>query len=531
MSRSFAKALIPGAFAIIASIAVGCDSDDNNNNNQVSILDQTITALGGLDALQAVESIAIEASGENFDPGQGVTPEQASKTSGYQSTHIVDMDQQSIRTQWQLSTQYFFPPRSFEYAEVSQRDFGFVDGIDGHIVVDAQSPMLSTRVETIKKQERLANPVALLLTGAKNPAIFKDQGERTEDGTTYAVLTVSDGLQPIDIFIDPATKLPVKVTTLEDDPVFGDALVEVAYADWRKVDDIMQPFSLTYRLAGSTYLTEKRGAITLNPPAVDYAVPAALQVPRDAALAEWGELGQAYFRRWHGIGLPFYFPQGQAMSTEVAPGVYWLTGGSHHSMVIEMSDHLILAEAPLYELRSRALQTTIATLFPNKPIRYVVATHHHHDHIGGARTFVADGATLVIPEAIKGFVDEMLAEPHTVVPDALQGKTVTPNIMTVTDTLVLDDGVRTVEIRNMPTDHAGGMLAVWLPGEKIMFVSDMYSPGIAPPGQQAAGEQLMVANELVDFVEAKNLPVETFVGGHGLQLGTLPELRTLAGRN
>ena len=33
-------------------------------------------------------------------------------------------------------------------------------------------------------------------------------------------------------------------------------------------------------------------------------------------------------------------------------------------------------------------------LVPNKPVKYVLTTHHHFDHVGGLRTYVAEGATV-----------------------------------------------------------------------------------------------------------------------------------------
>ena len=522
MSRYFEKALILGF------VVAGCGDDG-------STLDQSVDALGGLPALQSLQTITIDASGKNFDPGQGVTPERSVEGSTYSVTHSFDMRASSARTEWEISTNYFFPARVFEFTEIAQPDVGYVDGIDGHVVQDQQTPMLSTRTGTIQKQERLSNPLSLLSSAAENSAILEERGDREHNGKLHAVLAITDGKQPIEIFIDPDTHLPAKAETLEDDPVLGDVVMRVIYEDWRETGGIMLPFVLTHQLGGKTIRTENRGAILVNPALASesFDVPEAMRIPRDDFLATWGELSHAYFRRWQGIGLPFYFPQSEPTITPVTgtAGVFWLTGGSHHSMVIEMDDHLILAEAPLYELRSSGIIAALEQQFPDKPVRHVVATHHHHDHIGGARTFAAAGASLVIPTAIKSFVDEFLAAPHSLVPDALENAPASVDITTVSDKLELTDGTRTIEVLSVPTEHTDGMLVVWLPAEGIMFTSDMYSPGLAPPGTQAAGEQLEAANELIDFVEDRGLAVETFVGGHGFAFGTMETLKTLAGRN
>ena len=53
---------------------------------------------------------------------------------------------------------------------------------------------------------------------------------------------------------------------------------------------------------------------------------------------------------------------------------------------------------------------------PNKPIKYVVNTHHHFDHAGGLGPFVAEGAIVLTHDANKAFYEKALAAPRTVAP-------------------------------------------------------------------------------------------------------------------
>ena len=111
-------------------------------------------------------------------------------------------------------------------------------------------------------------------------------------------------------------------------------------------------------------------------------------------------------------------PPVQTASTQIADGVWHVTGGSHHSVVVEFNDYLAVAEAPLDERRSLAVLAEAKKLAPNKPVRYVLTTHHHFDHAGGLRTYVGEGATVVTHQSNVPYFEKTLVAPATLVPDA-----------------------------------------------------------------------------------------------------------------
>ena len=80
---------------------------------------------------------------------------------------------------------------------------------------------------------------------------------------------------------------------------------------------------------------------------------------------------------------------------KLADGVYLLGGSSHNSVAVEFKDYVSVVEAPLDERRSLAVIEQIVKLIPNKPIRFLVNTHQHFDHIGGLRTYMHIGATII----------------------------------------------------------------------------------------------------------------------------------------
>src|SRR5207344_1677271 len=88
-------------------------------------------------------------------------------------------------------------------------------------------------------------------------------------------------------------------------------------------------------------------------------------------------------------------PQVQVVMTQLAPGVVLMGGGSHNSVAVEFKDFVTVIEGPLNQQRSLAVIAEVKRTFPNKPIRYLVNTHNHFDHLGGVRTYVAEGATVI----------------------------------------------------------------------------------------------------------------------------------------
>ena len=141
-------------------------------------------------------------------------------------------------------------------------------------------------------------------------------------------------------------------------------------------------------------------------------------------------------------------------------------------------------------------------------------THFHIDHSGGIRAYAAKGATIVAHESIVPFLKTVLSRPKTIRPDSLaKAGNLTPNIEAVNDTKSLTDGERTVELREIPNPHVKGMLVAFLPAEKLLFVSDLFTPGT--PIDAGNTDGIANANALHTALTTAKLSVDRVVGGHG----------------
>jgi glyoxylase-like metal-dependent hydrolase (beta-lactamase superfamily II) len=163
--------------------------------------------------------------------------------------------------------------------------------------------------------------------------------------------------------------------------------------------------------------------------------------------------------------------------------VWLIGGGSHNSVLVEFRDTVAVIEAPLNEERSLAVIAEVGKLVPNKPIRYIVNTHHHWDHLGGIRTYVHEGATIIMHEANRAYYEQVLTAGRWLLkPDLFslappeewaEGYT----FEAMREKYILGDDTRTVELYNVQgLAHAAGMLIAYLPKEKIVVEADLFTP-------------------------------------------------------
>ena len=205
---------------------------------------------------------------------------------------------------------------------------------------------------------------------------------------------------------------------------------------------------------------------------------------------------------------------------ELADGVYLLGGSTHNSVAVEFADYVTVVEAPVDEKRSLAVIEEVVNLVPGKPIRFLVNTHQHHDHIGGLRTYMHIGATIVTHWKNYDFYtrDVLNYAPRTLQPDMLALWPPTElaegyQYETVRENYTLSDETRTMHISYVqPLDHVEGMLLAYLPAEKMIIQADLFDP----PSQGQLPTAPSPANRsLYEHVKRLGLEVETIVPIHG----------------
>jgi glyoxylase-like metal-dependent hydrolase (beta-lactamase superfamily II) len=150
--------------------------------------------------------------------------------------------------------------------------------------------------------------------------------------------------------------------------------------------------------------------------------------------------------------------------------VYIFRNGNHQAMFIVTPEGVIATDPVAYG-RPTGGQTYLDEIrkVTDKPIKYVIYSHHHFDHIAGGKVFKDAGATFVAHQRAKARL-EVLKDPHTVLPDEVvsdQGRTLTL-------------GGTMLELSYHGLSHSDSLLVMRLPQEKIIFVVDAIPVGTVP---------------------------------------------------
>jgi glyoxylase-like metal-dependent hydrolase (beta-lactamase superfamily II) len=298
-----------------------------------------------------------------------------------------------------------------------------------------------------------------------------------------------------------ADNLVQKLETRLYNAVLGDMLVETTYSEYRNLGGFKFPAKITQKQGGHPVfdlaVTEAKAGAALEitvPDTVRQATPTAVRVT----------------------------------SEKIADGVWYLAGGSHHSVAIEFADHVAVIEAPLNEDRSNAVIAEVKKLLPAKPIRYMINTHHHFDHSGGLRTYVAEGATIVTHQSNKAFYETTFKAPHTLNPDRQWREKKKAKILAIGAKHVMSDSARDVELHHIQGNaHNSGIIMAWLPKDKLLVEVDVYSP--LPPNATPPATPNPFTVNLYENIQRLNLDVNRIVPLHG-RIVDLAELKRTIGK-
>jgi metallo-beta-lactamase superfamily protein len=442
------------------------------------IVDDAAAALGGADKIRALKTLMIDGSGTAPNAGQNRMPNDELpvwKVTEY--ARAIDLANGRTRVRQRREAQFLFAG-----ATTQQQ----IQGLDGDIAYNATPEGAMTRAGEAAARDRrlelLQHPITVV-RAALDPAA-KLTNVRTEKNDDLVDITTAKG-DTLTLAVDRTTHLPSRVTYMSDNANMGDVAMVTTFADYEEVSGVKLPRRLTTMMDKYLQFDLQVSKNTLDVDVADLSAPASVKATAAPT------------------------PPPVVVTAEpVAKGIWWLAGsGNHRSIVFEFDDHLVLFEAPLNEPRSKAVIDKARTL-STKPLTTAIVSHHHFDHSGGLRVAVAEGLTIVTHRDNEAFFKDLLARPHTIVPDALQRNPKPAMFQFVDDQLTLKDTSMEVQLYHLlDNPREGTNLFAYVPRDRMLVQADLYD---ATWNQHPWGENVL-AN-----VERRKLKVDRDVPVHGV---------------
>jgi glyoxylase-like metal-dependent hydrolase (beta-lactamase superfamily II) len=500
------------------------------------LVSRAAAAMGGAQALGSIKTVSSSGTSKWWDPEQSDAPggEPRFAAEGKLDT-VADIASRTSRFDYQKN--FAYPaPRTFSYSEIVTPQAGYVIGVDsnGRNAESLKSnppahSMSGYRLATTQRERTRASVTGLISAMLANPEAVQPAADIVVQGRSLPAVSY----RGLIVAFDPQTGLPERVRTLDYDNIWGDVTYDYVYSQWRDIGGIKTPMSRKYELNGRMVQEIELANVRFNQP-IDQA---RLQIPAEvlanAAKPASGNVPYQWVIRRQFIGTYMdsdnvsYDTKGSPglRLQELAPGTFHVTGGTHNSLLVEMSDHLIVVDAPVTDAQSMWLVNAAKARFPNKPIRWVVLTHHHMDHAGGVRGLLGDGATLVVGQGAWQHFTRVLAAPTTRNPDLKPADFSRTAIMEVPQSHVMtDDRGRQVMVYLIDNPHAKGMLMAWVPDAKLGYVTDIWTPGPPLPAKPNPG-----LLSVVTAVKKIGIQPERFAGGHG-SVAPYAQLAVMAGQ-
>jgi len=455
---------------LVALTMAGC----SQATPEQQIVNDAAEALGGADRIRAVKTFVVEGDGTQYNLGQDVTPDASGQTFAVTEARYA-VDVAGGRTRFEFTRR---PNFTYFQGPQPQR---LVQGLDGAVAYNVAASGAAARapeaVATERRMGFLHHPITAVRAALDPMATVSNP--HTMGTESMVDVTTPAGVMFM-LAIDTTTKLPTRVTSRIDNTNLGDMVMETRFADYQDAGGLQSPARFTMRLDEFTTAEYTVAKQTIDGDAGDLAAPA------DAMKATPP-------------------PPPTVAVEELAPGIWYLAGGSHHSVLVEFADHMTLIEAPQSDARALAVIARAREVNPKKPLTELVNSHHHFDHSGGIRAAIAEGLTIITHQGNVALFENMATRPHTIVPDALAKSPKPAMIKGISEDTTLSDSTRTIQLLPYSGPHTQTMLMAYFPRERVLVEADVYNPG---------GQVFMFAAPLLEELKKRNLRIDRMVPLH-----------------
>ena len=451
-----------------------------------AVLDRAVDAIGGAEALRAIDVVRMQLEGETWPRLQMTTPEPPFEGGTLKEALLIDFKNNRLLLEQRGDGS------GFENHNTIVIKAGEGVNYDHRAHTATPIPVAqSSQQQFVQYYRRLPN--LLLRQAIDRTNTLRHLGQDTFNGKPHDVFTfVMPDTQQVAVYVDSASGLVSKYELIYVDPLTGEEGSEIVFGEYVAAGKHRVPTTWTNRQAGMDVARYKVKA-EINPAVTD-----------DSFSVATGD-----YRRVD--PLPNNFEENIEKLAEGVFVIQNVAGQNQNTLAVEFRDHVVAIEAPGSSDGADEVIARIRQVIPAKPIRYVAMTHHHGDHIGGLRSFIAEGATVVTTPGNRKVVEAMAAAPQV---DRLAKNPRKPEFAFIEGgKRVLSDGSQTLELIDIgPNPHAKEMVIAYLPKLRIVFQGDLFfaPANNAPPGPPQAGT-ISFAKRIQDL----GLNVDRIAAVHG----------------
>jgi glyoxylase-like metal-dependent hydrolase (beta-lactamase superfamily II) len=486
MKKSFALVF---TLLVAASSALSQSLTTESFTKAKAVVDRSVAAYGGTEELNAISNVSLRIAGESVHRNQSRRPGDFDRTE-YTAEILVDLKNSRAR---QIQKGHY--PGGFNWHNGQVIDAGNRTGFD--LIRKTSNPPGQITPANFKANTRWL-PQLVLLNVLERAQTLRYLGKADYDKRPHEVVdyVTNDGAR-LTLYIDQQTGLLSKFETLVTDPFAGDSLFETRFTGQRKVGKYIVPARRVNALNGD--------------------------ITNDFGLADVAfniELTPERFKAPEGLRA-VTFPTPTPV-TKHADKIYTTSAGGYNVLFVDFNDHIFVMETPGNDRVSLQAIEQIKKTLPGKPIKYVAVTHHHDDHAGGIRTYMAEGATLIVAPAEEAFFKKVSAVRFIADPDTLTRNPREPKFEPLQNgKRVLTDGTITVEIYDIGKGpHTEEMLVAYFPDQKLIFQGDLIN--------RPSNGDYPIANDtsvhFLNWIDAKKVAVEMTIPVHGTPT-TIAEFR------
>jgi glyoxylase-like metal-dependent hydrolase (beta-lactamase superfamily II) len=467
---SVAGSSASGWWSAMVAVVTACGGE-GFEATPASMLSRALDAMGAPAVMESAGPFAIYASGtlDKAAEGQGYSPGVAAP-GPFLETIAVDPSGSAVR--WEYREDRYDGTHEYFGESYVSSTLSHLLVYDYGVAVPIRSASFATELRRLRR--RIPHLLLQELLGDSDAL-----RSRSSEGGMRRIVGRTDNGTATTVSVDPVTALVRQVEYQLSVPGRGLVTVEWWYDDYREVaGGVRLPFRYGSRVGDLEYTamfvdSVTFGETTLFEPPSDLRVLDARDQP---------EIASDPKLEVHAL----------------APGVFVVpeVRSGFAPLVVEFDTFLVAVDAPAsfsmlgqipagetdagpsMSWASERFVDALSERWPDKPVAYVVLTHHHEDHVGGVRAFVAEGATVLGARSTIEVVRALVALPALEVGDRLASTNVSLRTEVIDGPRRISDGFQTLEIIPVGDNpHADGMMVVSLPELGTLYVSDLLTPG------------------------------------------------------